>query len=145
MTSMASADALIGCWDSKDRYSFWRPITAIREAANDGNGATEPQTGWLPLLATPPYPDEPSGYNCYSAAMMYAAKAFFGTDAISFKLTHPVSGVTRSYTRFTRVLKDTIDARVWLGIHFRTADVHGARLGKRVVRWVDDHFFERVD
>jgi len=145
MTSMASADSLIGCWDSKDHYYYWRPITAIREAADDDNPATEPQTGWLPLLATPPYPDEPSGYNCYSAAMMHAAKAFFGTDRVSFALTHPVSGVTRSYTRFTRVLTDTINARVWLGIHFRSADVSGARLGRRVANHLAEHFFERVD
>src|SRR4029077_9587269 len=56
MTSLSSADALIGCWDNKDFWSFWRPIHAIREAAADGNAATAPQDGWLPLLVTPPYP-----------------------------------------------------------------------------------------
>ena len=33
MTSMASADALIACWNNKDHWNFWRPQTAIREAA----------------------------------------------------------------------------------------------------------------
>ena len=51
LSSMSGADALINCWDDKAHYSFWRPITAIREAANDGNPSTEPQaTGcrsWL--------------------------------------------------------------------------------------------------
>jgi hypothetical protein len=142
MTSFAGADALIDCFDNKDYWSFWRPITAIREAANDGNPATTPQTGWLPLLATPPYPDEPSGYNCYTASMMHAASGFFGTDKIAFQLASPVTGTTRAYDRFSAVPKDTIDARVWLGIHFRTADVHGAWLGKKVAQWVDKHFFE---
>ena len=41
-------------------------------------------------------------------------------------------------------LKDTIDARVWLGIHFRNPDVQGAKLGKNVARWVDRHFFKAV-
>jgi hypothetical protein len=145
MTSLASADALIGCWDNKDYWSFWRPITAIREAANDGNPATSPQAGWLPLLTEPPYPDEPSGYNCFSAAMLHSAKAFFGTDMVSFQLASPATATTRSYDRFTFVLRDTIDARVWLGIHFRTADVHGAWLGKKVAQWVDKHYFEPVD
>jgi hypothetical protein len=77
MSSMASADALIGCWDDKDYWSFWRPITAIREAADDGNPDTAPQADWTPLVATPPYPDHPSGYNCYSGAMMHTAKLFF--------------------------------------------------------------------
>jgi hypothetical protein len=29
MVSASGADALIGCWDDKDYWSFWRPITAI--------------------------------------------------------------------------------------------------------------------
>jgi hypothetical protein len=147
MTSMSSADALIGCWDDKDHWSFWRPLTAIHEAANDGNAATDPQDDWVPLISsgTPPYPDQPSGYNCFSAAMMHAAKAFFGTDKASFTLASSVTGTTRSYDRFTFVLRDTIDARVWLGIHFRKADVDGAWLGKKVAQWVDKHYFEPVD
>jgi hypothetical protein len=147
MTSMSSADALIGCWDNKDYWSFWRPTTAIRLAGDDGNGATDPQDGWVPLISTgtPPYPDEPSGYNCFSAAMMHAAKAFFGTDKVGFTLGSSVTGTTRTYDRFTFVLRDTIDARVWLGIHFRAADVHGAWLGKKVAQWVDKHYFEPVN
>lgn len=145
MSALAGADALIGCWDDKDYWSFWRPITAIREAADDGNGATAPQTGWLPLLTNPPYPDQPSGYNCYSAAMMHSAKAFFGTDKVSFQLASPVTGTVRAYDRFTFVLRDTIDARVWLGIHFRKADVDGAWLGKKVAQWVAKHHFGPVD
>jgi hypothetical protein len=140
MSSMSGADALINCWDDKDHYSFWRPITAIRGAATDGNDDTEAQADWTPLIATPPYPDHPSGYNCFSAATLHAAKRFFHTNHMSFVLTTP-AGATWSYDRFTAVLTDTIDARVWLGIHFRNPDVQGARLGKNVARWVDHHFF----
>jgi hypothetical protein len=145
MTSMSSADGLIGCWDDKDYWSFWRPITAIREAASDGNDATAPQADWLPLIPTPPYPDHPSGYNCFSGAMMYAAKRFFGTDNIGFTLTSSLTGTTRTYTRFTSVLTDTINARIYLGIHFRTPDVQGARLGRNTANWVGDHYFESID
>jgi hypothetical protein len=143
-SSMSTADAAIGCWDDKDHWLFWRPITAIREAADDRNDETEPQAGWLPLLATPPYPDHPSGYNCLAAAMMHSAARFFGTDRVSFQLNSPVTGTTRPYHRFTAVLKDTIDARIWLGIHFRNPDVQGARLGKNVAKWVEAHFFKEV-
>ena len=45
----------------------------------------------------------------------------------------------------TKVLKDTIDARVWLGIHFRNPDVQCAWLGKKVATWVEKHYFEAVD
>ena len=145
MTALSSSDALIGCWDDKDYWSFWRPITAIREAANDGNKWTQPNpTTWTPLLATPPYPDEPSGYNCFTGAMMNAAKRFFDTDWVAFRLVHPVSGAVRNYTSFSSVPRDTIDARIWLGLHFRNADTDGARLGKQTAKWVDTHFFGAV-
>jgi hypothetical protein len=96
-------------------------------------------------VPTPPYPDHPSGYNCFAGAMVYAAKAFFGTDFVAITLTNPTTNLTRSYDRLTAVLTDTIDARIYLGFHFRTPDVQGAQLGRKVAAWVNGHFFERVD
>jgi len=148
-TSMSSADALIGCWDDKDHWNVWRPQTAIVEAANDGNPATSPQADWLSLFPTPGYPDHPSGYNCFTGAIWHSAKAFFGTDHIAFQLTSPgvspLPGSTRSYTRFTDVIDDTINGRILNGYHFRTPDVQGAWIGKKVAQWVDKHYFEPVD
>jgi hypothetical protein len=148
-TSMASADALIGCWDDKDYWNVWRPQTAIREAANDGNPATSAQAEWLTLFPTPGYPDHPSGYNCFTGAVWHSAKALFGTDKIAFQLTSPgvspVPGSTRSYTRFTDVIDDTINGRILNGSHFRTPDVQGAWIGKKAAKWVDKHYFEPVD
>jgi hypothetical protein len=143
MTNVAGADALIDCWNNKALWSNWRPVTAIHLAADDGNLATEPDDGWAPLLATPPYPDDPSGYNCASAGHMYATRAFFRTDKVTFQLIN-ASNATREYDRFTDVLDDTIDARVWLGIHFRFADAQGAWIGKKVGQWVGHRFFEPV-
>jgi hypothetical protein len=45
----------------------------------------------------------------------------------------------------SRVLTDTINARMYFGIHFRTPDVQGAGLGIKVARWVDRHFFQPRD
>ena len=145
MLSVASADALIGCWDDKDHWNFWRPITAIRLAADDDNPATTAQADWLPFRATPPYPDHPSGYNCFTGAMMYTGKAFFGTDDVAISLTSPITMTTRSYAKLTDVTKDTIDARIYLGFHFRTPDVQGVGLGQKVASYVSEHYFERVD
>lgn len=146
MLSMAGADALIGCWDDKAFWSFWRPVTAIHEGDNDGNRRTAGDPAWTPLLTTPPYPDQPSGYNCYTGAVMNTATAFFGRHKLAFSLTAPVAGVqvTRNYERFTDVTKDTIDARILLGIHFRKADVDGARLGKNVSHFLDKHYFQHA-
>ncbi len=74
---------------------------------------------------------------------MATAEAFLGKKA-DLRITNLVTGVTREYTRFDDVPKDTIEARILQGIHFRSADVQGARLGKDVARWVDRHYFERA-
>jgi hypothetical protein len=146
MISVAAADGLIGCWDDKEHYGYWRPITAIHNGDADGNRRTVGDTAWTPMMTTPPYPDHPSGYNCITGAVMHTGKRFFGANRMDFALvqTTPAGDVIREYRRFTDVIDDTIDARVWLGIHFRTADVQGARLGKEVARWLDRHYFERV-
>jgi hypothetical protein len=157
MTSFAGADALISCWNNKKIWSAWRPQTAIREAANDGNPLTEPDANWLSLFASPGYPDEPSGYNCYTGGFWTSARYFFGKDKMTFSLTSPgvpanaaagnpigVAGGTRTYGRFSDVLRDTIEGRILNGFHFRTADEHGAWIGKQVAKWVDRHFFEPV-
>lgn len=146
-TSLAGADALIDCFENKDHWGFWRPLTAIREAASDGNPATDAQSDWLSFFPNPGYPEEPSGYNCYTGAMMHSARLFFGTDKISFSLTSPgtTPPTTRDYGRFTDVIRDTIDGRIFTGFHFRTADVHGAWIGKKVAQWINKHYFEPVD
>ncbi len=144
--NVAAADALIGCWDDKRLWGFWRPITAIQNGDADGNRRTAGDPTWTPLLNNPPYPDHPSGYNCLTAAFMHTAKRFFGTNRFDLTVTQstPTGDLSRDYRRFTNVIDDTIDARVWQGLHFRTADVQGARLGKEVARWLDRHYFERV-
>lgn len=147
MSSMAMADSAINCFAEKARWGFWRPTSAIQLADTDGNPATEPDTGWTSLLPLPPYADEPSGANCVFSGLMNSAKAFFGSDAAEFDIVSPGlagvagSGSTRHYSHFTDVIPDVIDARVFGGLHFRTADVHGALLGQSVAGYVDAHFF----
>ena len=149
MTSMSSADALIACFNDKYAWNFWRPQTAIINAANDGNPATTADPNWLSLYPTPGYPDQPSGYNCYTAGVMYAAKLFYGTDKVSFTLTSPgaapLAGSTRAYDRFTDVVDDTIYGRILTGFHFRTADVAGAWIGKKAAQWANKHYFGPLD
>jgi hypothetical protein len=144
MLNLAGADSLIGCWDSKAYWSFWRPLTAIWHADDDGNPDTVADTSWLPLVPTPPYPDEPSGFNCVTSGFMHTAQDFFGTDKMSFTVHSNATNADRDYTRFSATWKDTIDARIYIGIHFRTADVNGVVLGKKVAYWLDKHFFQPV-
>ena len=145
--NMSTADAGLACWDCKLHYGFWRPITAIRLGDTDGNDATAVDAEWTSMVPSPPYPDHPSGYNCITGGLMHAARRFFETDEMNFsvvKLAPDTAEVTRNYASFTDVTRDTIDARVFLGIHFRTPDVQGVGIGRDVARWVDRHFFQKV-
>ena len=91
------------------------------------------------------FPDHPSGHSCVSSATLNAMRDFFGTDRIAFDIvssrfpTQP-----RHYERFSQALHEVVDARVWGGIHFRTADEQGAVLGRKVARWEEKHYFQRV-
>ena len=76
MLYLTGADALICVWDDKAYWSFWRPITAIREADTDGNPATEADPDWLPLIPTPPYPDHPSGHSGLSGSFVATLQDF---------------------------------------------------------------------
>jgi hypothetical protein len=138
---LAAADAVIACWNDKYFWHFWRPVTAIREAATDGNLDTAADPEWSPLFATPPFPDHPSAHSCLSSAIVHTLQDFFGTDKLGFSAFSSNSGTTRSFERLSDALKEIIDARVWGGIHFRTADMQGAVLGKRVAQYLEKHSF----
>ena len=137
MLYLTGADALITTWIDKARYSYWRPITAIHEAGHDGNRATKPDAQWMPLIATPPYPDHPSGLAALGGAAVRTLQAFYGTDEATFGTT------TRTYTRFSQAIEEIVDARVWSGIHFRLADEQGAAIGEAVARFTEDRFARR--
>ncbi len=156
--SLAGADAAIGCWNDKYYWNFWRPIDAIQLAATDGNRRTDADPNWKPLfdpstpttpaLATPNFPDHPSGHSCVSSAILNTMRDFFGTDKIGFDIVSTrfagTPAQTRHFDRFSDALKEVIEARVWGGIHFRTADMQGAGLGKKVARWERKHYFQPV-
>jgi PAP2 superfamily protein len=157
MTNLAAADAAIGCWHEKYRWNFWRPITAIRAADTDGNPATTADPTWLPLfdqstpiaagappLVTPGFPDNPSGHLCATGAIVTTLRGFFGTDRVPFSARSNESGTTRHFARLSDVLREVMNARVWAGIHFRTADLEGAKLGETVARYERRHYFQPV-
>jgi hypothetical protein len=148
LANMAGADAIITSWDSKVHYAFWRPLTAIREAAADDNPDTVPDPAWQPLINNPNYPDYTSGANNITGAMMRALALYFGTDRVTFEVTSnaPLAvKKTRVYRRFSGAADDVVNARIWLGIHFRFADLAARIQGQRVAEWVVGHFLLPVD
>lgn len=143
---MSIADSLISTWYAKSRYGFWRPITAITLADTDGNPATTPDPAWVPMIPTPPYPEFPSGYNVINAPVTAGLAGLFHTRHLSLTVTSTaVPDVVRFYDSGTALDNDVIDARVWLGFHFRTADTAAWAMSGRLVRWTLRHYFQPVD
>jgi hypothetical protein len=145
---MSMADSLITVWNSKVHYNYWRPITAIQEGDNDGNPHTVGDVQWQPLLNTPNYPDYTSGANGVSAAMTRTMQNFFGTDWVTFEVSSlaPLAQQkTRVYRRFSDASQDVVDARIYLGIHFRFADTASRDQGRDVADWAFDHFLLPMD
>jgi hypothetical protein len=142
--NLSGADAAINCWNDKYHFDFWRPWQAIRQADLDGNPATEADPNWTPLL-TAPYPEHPSGHLCLDGAHLRVLQLFFGTDEIGFGVTSSqFGGETRFFERFSEPLEEIIEARIWAGLHFRTADVQAAALGKNVAEYMADNYFQSV-
>lgn len=148
LVNMAMADAAITAWDTKRYYNVWRPITAIQEGDNDGNPRTAGDPTWLSLIANPPYPDYSSGANNLSGSATRMLAHFFGTDEVTFSITStfPLAiQKTRTYSRFSDAAEDVVDARVYLGIHFRFADTMARRQGRHVADWAFRHFLRPLD
>ena len=148
LAEAALADAQIACWDSKYYYNFWRPITAIRLGDQDGNPATVVDPNWQPLINTPNFPEYPSGHADVSGAVSHMLRLFFGTDELTFQMTTTnalAPQKTRTFTRFSQAEQEVINARVYVGIHYRNSDTTAGAQGRRVANWVFEHDMRPVD
>jgi hypothetical protein len=143
---MSEADAIISVWHTKYLYGFWRPITAINLADTDGNPATIADPTWTPLLTTPPYPEYVSGYSGLTGAFTQALEDTLGTPHLQLTLiSTAVPGAVRSYESGESLRDDVVNARVWLGIHFRFSDTGGVEMGQQVADWALTHYFGARD
>jgi hypothetical protein len=137
----SSADALIGCWNAKYYYSFWRPVTAIRNGDIDGNPVTVPDSGWTPLANTPAHPEYPSAHGCFTGAVADSLKQYFGKSHFTFIVSSTVTNTVHEL-RSTRELEQEVEwARIYAGIHFHHSVVQGEDLGHQVARQAFRKFF----
>ncbi len=135
---LAAADSGIACWAGKYQYNFWRPQPAIRRGAEDGNDLTTADPTWTPLFPTPRHPEYASGHSTNSAAIATVLQLIFG-DNPDAPITSTITGVTRQWDTFSEGIEEVVDARVYSGIHFRTADEVGARQGGQIGHFVFTH------
>ncbi len=152
--TVAMVDAGIVSWTSKYDYDFWRPISAIRRADEDGNPLTEIDPDWVPLGSpgddpnsstddfTPPFPTYVSGHATFGGALFSTLADFYGTDDVAFTLTsEELPGVERSFTSFSQAMEENGRSRVYLGVHFFFDDLEGQVLGSDVAEYIANRPF----
>ena len=98
----------------------------------------------VPLLATPAHPEYPSGHSCLSAAAAGVLADHFGEKTHFTLESDLMPGVVRSFKSFSSALEEVKNARVFAGIHFRSATDDGEKLGASVAEWVLDHAAQPV-
>jgi len=144
--NMVSTDAGMACFDSKYTYQFWRPITAIRNADLDGNPATTADPSWTPLVTTPNHPEYPSQHGCITSALAQVLANAVGTTDIDATFAGATNGGTtlttsQTFATVDDLLTQLVNARVWIGFHYRNSVLVGEHLGTSVAQWELERYF----
>jgi hypothetical protein len=145
MGNLVGADALIACFDAKYHYLFWRPQYAIPQGETDGNPATVADPTWTPLGTAPAHPEYPSAHACLTAAEAEMFAAFFGTRQIDLEVSSTVPNLlqpTRHYEWASDLMQEIVEARIWIGFHYRDSMEKGVHLGSKVAHWTLAHYFQ---
>jgi PAP2 superfamily len=147
LLNLSFADGVIAFYDAKYTYNFWRPVTAIRAAAADGNPHTEADPNWLPEVGnTTPDPSYPGAHAVISAAGAEVLISFFHTDDLEFSVTSEVMpGVERSFTSFPAAAEEATLSRIFAGVHFLFDLTTGQRLGSDIADFIVDNFLTSRD
>ena len=133
LINMAISDSLVASFLNKYHYNLWRPETAIHAGGADGNSKTEGDPNWAPYIATPCFPSYPSNHGSASNGAVEVMRRLYGEAGHAITLTNAaVPTIVLQYTSFRQITDDISDARVYGGIHFRTDQEAGARLGRAV-------------
>lgn len=139
LLNIAEFDAAIVAWDAKYAYEQLRPITAIRNADNDGNPDTIADPSWEPLLGTPPFPDYIAAHSAIGGAAGQVLASFFGDD-VSFSIpSQELPGVSRSYGSFSQAAQESGISRIFGGVHVLSSDQDGLAAGIAVADYVVDN------
>lgn len=136
-----SADALIGCWNAKYTYSFWRPVTAIRNGDIDGNPDTVPDPSWTPLAITPGHPEYPSAHACFTGALANTLKEYFDNPNFTFIVSSAVTHTVHEFHSARELEQEVEHARIYAGIHYHHSVVQGDDLGRKVSQQSFHEFF----
>jgi hypothetical protein len=147
LLNLTLADEVIAFYDTKYTYNLWRPVTAIRAAATDGNPDTAADPNWLPQPGkTAADPSYPGAHATISAGGAFVLRNLFGNEPFQMSVTSEVlPGVVRSFDSFAAIENEASLSRIYSGQHFRSDENAGEKLGNAVAGFVVDNFLTRVD
>jgi hypothetical protein len=138
------ADSFIGCWNAKYHFSFWRPVTAIRNAGLAGNPLTVADPLWTPLGTTPNHPEFPSAHGCVTGSVASSLEGFFHTREVTLVVSSTVTKTTHTFTNTKELEEEIFGARIYAGFHYPHSLVEGFELGHNVVKQMLRHYFRRL-
>mgnify|MGYP002777674594 CR=1 FL=1 len=144
LVNMAMADSYTAGWDAKFHYNFWRPFTAIRGGATDGNAATAADADWEPLMPTPPVHDYPSTHSTLGGSAATVLALMLG-DKTTFTMTSPTAdpaSTARTFCSFSQAAIENAESRVVAGIHFRFSCEAGLKLGNDIGKWTFSNYLK---
>jgi len=131
--AQAMDDAMIAVFDAKYQYSFWSPVTAIRNGDLDGNDVTPRDAGWVSLIDAPMHPEYPSGHSILAGAIGAILKAdTAGTQPTLVTASPSAKGATRSWTGIDAFVTEIGESRIYAGIHYRTAIRVARDMGEQI-------------
>jgi hypothetical protein len=165
--NISMADTAIAAWDSKYYYKFWRPITGIRKAKQNGgdnNVQTVEDPNWTPIGApatnssgpnfTPPFPAYPSGHAAFGGTIFQLLRRYFNNDNITFTfVSDELNGITKDNQNNIRSLKQRTfnslseaeeengQSRMYLGIHWEFDKTEGIKQGNKIADYIFDKLF----
>lgn len=132
---IAVNEAFISSFQLKYKFNFIRPITYIQRYIDPNFNSR---------LASPPFPEFPSGHSFQSGAASEVMKYIFG-DTLTFtdytnSYRNDIDGSPRTYQSFTQMSEEISISRFYGGIHFRrTLDMsldYGRKIGQYVTKTV---------
>ena len=141
MSFTTLADAYIGCFNAKYHFSFWRPVTAIRNGDIDGNEQTVADPAWTPLGVTPGHPEYPAAHACLTGSLANTLEKYFGTPHVHLTVSSAVTNTTHYFQNVHELEREIEGARIYAGFHYHHSLVQGFLLGHKVSQNVTANYF----
>jgi hypothetical protein len=139
-------------------FYSWRPETAIRLAATDGNNDTEADPAWLPALsetptsATPSIPGYPNGFAAFGGTTAEILRLFFNSDETSIEITTSSTNPavtepkpTFHFSTYSEAARSNSLSMIYSGWDFRKSVLDGETMGRQIANYVFTHAFKEEE